>query len=752
MQFQLRVLAGALLLGSAVVAAPADISKGRDHDRDHDQGHHDNGVGHCKPNFKTRPTLQALNYNDLGPANNGTAAVLIHDRLACADAEKECAALGESLFPLQSAPEANRTELNYQLDYLVFADDLQRDNKLWVSKGDSSTECLAYSIHSQRIVPVPCDSKLPSLCSSTVPPTTDLDRKARDSSKLTIPVDRYSITGYRDARSFRFLRLPFANPPVDNLRFAPPQRYSGPKEIDATISAESCIQSESSFGTLGNGGISEDCLFLNVFTPVVPGDDKHAVKPKPVAVYFYGGAFTKGSSAMIDYDGGNLASRNDVVVVTVNYRVGALGWLATGNLTTGSYGTRDQILALEWIQSHIAAFGGDPAHVTIFGQSAGGQSVVALLSSTVAKGLFSGAIVQSAPVDLPWFTRDVYRDLIAPEIAKAVDCDDSADDEAALLACLRSVPASAFLDNSTDFKSAMSTASKAVAESFLHTNDLLASIEPLMPMVDDNGSGVIDAQFDVLLRTNRLPSRVPTMFTTVTDEAGLYVGRFVPSLGATQAGLNALFNIAYPPDLAKALISSDVFPLNRSDPDNVRNIGGEVLTHSEWTCAQAHLLRQAANSSFPVLYEVEITDGHVQTTVDVPEVCSPNGDYNATCHSADVLPIWGTLNSKTENVDPYYSTDDIRHSQLLDDVFGAFFRTRNPNPDVSFLAVRGPAYASTHDIFATQKYVMPPYRPDEKSLSLLSLPPGTAQNPGLTDKCAVFEDYGYTFQHAAYTP
>ncbi|GAB1213866.1 hypothetical protein ATERTT37_003019 [Aspergillus terreus] len=741
---QLQSLAGALLLYGSAFAAPAP-------------------PGSCKPPpsgpqpDSSRATLQTLNYNNLAAANNGTAAVFVHDELTQADAQKQCASIGESLFPWDSTPEANRTELNYQFDYLVFTRDLRPNEDIWVSTGSSKSsshdECLAYSLHTKNVVPMRCDKKLPALCTSGVPPTTDVDRTVHAASKLTIPVDDYTITGYRDARSFRFLGIPFADPPVNELRFAPPKPYSGPKDIDATKLSDSCIQSQSSFGTLSNGGISEDCLYLNVYTPIVPAGEKHGkpLRKKPVAVYFYGGAFTKGTSAMIDYDGGNLASRNDVIVVTINYRVGALGWLATGNLTTGSYGTRDQIQALKWVNKHIAAFGGDPSHVTIFGQSAGGQSVIAMLSSSAARGLFSGAIVQSAPVDLPWFTRDVYANLVAPEIAKAVSCDDSPS-EKDLLSCLRAVPATSYLDNSTEFSNAIDASSKAVAQNYLHTETLLASIEPLMPMVDDSHSGVIDDQFDVLLRTNRLPSRVPTMFTTVSDEAGLYVGRYVPDLGSTQTGLNLLFNIAYPSDLASQLIASDAYPLNRSDPDGIRNTAIDVLTHSEWSCAQAHLLKLAANgSSFPSIYEVEITDGHVQTNVSVPEVCTPNDNNNATCHSADVLPIWGTLNSKTQNVAPYYDADDLRHSQLLDDVFGAFFRERNPNPDPEFLRVRGPAYHATYEVFGRGGYSMPQYQPAQETLSLLGMPPATVQNPGLSDKCRVFEEYGYTFERAKYT-
>ncbi|KAL4783442.1 Carboxylesterase family-domain-containing protein [Aspergillus varians] len=716
----------ASLIGATAIAAPGK----------------DRGPGLNPPTSDSLGTLQTLKYNYLSPENNGTSAVLVHDRLSSSKAQERCAAIGERLYPFQTVPAANRTELVYQLDYLVYTNDLLPDDDVWVAGN-----CLAYSPHQKRAVPAPCHRELPVICTSDVPPTKDIERTVVASSKITVPSNDYTWTGYRDARSFRFLGVPFADPPVDELRLAPPREYSGPKTLDATHLGSSCIQSASAFGARQN--LSEDCLYLNVFTPILP--DRAGTVRRPVAVYFYGGSFTTGSASSIDYDGGNFASRNDVVVVTVNYRVGALGWLVTGNLTTGSYGIRDQIAALQWVNRHIAAFGGDPAHVTIFGQSAGGQSVIAMLSSTAARGLFSGALIQSAPVDLPWHTRQVYSELVTPQIAPVVGCGNTTA-EASLVSCLRSIPASNFLDNSTAFSNATTAISHALASDWLHSSQTLASIEPLMPMVDDgSGSGVIDDQFHTLLATNRLPSRVPTMFTTVSDEAALYISQFVPDMGSAQSNLNTLLGISYPPQLASALINSTAFPTTPTQNDSVRITGAEVLTHSEWTCPQSYLLRNGGTATFPTLYEVEITDGHAQNNYSLPDICYPNGVYNATCHANDVLPAWGTLNSKTLGVDPYYGVTDLLHSQFLNDVFGAFFRSYDPNPDVEMLRLRGPAYAATYKIFGEGGYHINTHDPEEETLALLGMPPSAGRNPGKTEKCAVFEGYGFTFENARLT-
>ena len=717
---------------------------------------------HGAPYINSLGSVQVLHYNNLGPQNNGTSAVLVYDELSHENAAARCAEIGEELHPWSSTASLQQTQLLYELDYLTFSKALRADAFIWVSTEPvHGKRCQALSVSHQRLLDIPCDVKLPSMCSSSPPPSTDLDRSARESSKLTIESQGYSLTGYRDARSFRFLGIPFANPPIGDLRFAPPQCYSGPEVIDATAMRDSCIQSQSSFGTVGNGDISEDCLYLNVYTPVLPSPRGQMTSLRPVAVYLYGGSFTKGSAAMIDYDGGNFASRSDVVIVTLNYRVGALGYLSTGDLTTGSYGTRDQIMALKWVQKHIRDFGGDPSHVTLFGQSAGGQSTVALLSSSAAKGLFSGALVQSAPLDSPWFPRKLYSNYLAPEVGKAVGCNDTSSEQA-LLNCLRAVPATNYLDNSTAFEEATTSMTASIADHYYHNTKMLSGTEPFMPMVDDSGSGVIDDQFYELLANNKLPIQVPTMFTNVHDEAALFTDGEVPDLGSSQLALDALLQLAFGTELAPKMISSGAFEVNSSDPDGVRNAASDAVTASEWTCAQGYLLNNS-RSAFPALYEVVITNGHIQTNVGVPAICSPNNDYNASCHSSDVLLAWGTLNSKTQNVAPYYDDQDIRHSQLLHDIFGAFFRTRNPNPDLDFLKVRGPAYATTLAIFAGGNIINPShgkehnglsieqYQPKVRNLTLLGFPPSQIANFEYSDKCAVFHDYGFTFQRAELT-
>jgi para-nitrobenzyl esterase len=188
--------------------------------------------------------------------------------------------------------------------------------------------------------------------------------------------------------------IPFAAPPIGDLRWRAPQPvtpWSGVRNVDKY--APACVQS---MGGPPPSGVSEDCLYLNIWTPATSATEK-----LPVLVWIYGGGFNGGATSYPVHDGAKLAARG-VVLVSVAYRVGVAGFFAHPELgaespshSSGNYGLLDMIAGLRWISRNIAAFGGDPARVTIFGESAGGIAVSMLCASPAAKGLFHGAISQS---------------------------------------------------------------------------------------------------------------------------------------------------------------------------------------------------------------------------------------------------------------------------------------------------------------------------------------------------------------------
>ena len=203
--------------------------------------------------------------------------------------------------------------------------------------------------------------------------------------------------------------IPFAAPPVGELRWKAPQpapKWEGVR--DATEFGAICPQSPVLAMMTGEAlpETSEDCLFLNVWTAAGEGDD-----PQPVMVWIHGGGLALGWSNQVGYDGAAFAARG-VVLVSINYRLGPLGYLAHPALSSesggesGNYGFLDQIAALQWVERNIARFGGDPENVTIFGESAGGTSVHALMASPSAAGLIHRAIAES-----PWVTDTNIRPL-----------------------------------------------------------------------------------------------------------------------------------------------------------------------------------------------------------------------------------------------------------------------------------------------------------------------------------------------------
>jgi para-nitrobenzyl esterase len=193
-----------------------------------------------------------------------------------------------------------------------------------------------------------------------------------------------------------FLGIPYAAAPVGRLRFAAPAPAASWSGVRAAIApALACPQPPSLLPGMAPGPTGEDCLALNVYTPAADRGRR------PVLVWFHGGGFVTGSSTQALYDARRLVVRGDVVVVTVNYRLGVLGFLAPDAAgiaidgATDNAGMLDQVAALRWVRDNVAAFGGDPAKVTIFGESAGGMSVATLLAMPSARGLFRRAIAQS---------------------------------------------------------------------------------------------------------------------------------------------------------------------------------------------------------------------------------------------------------------------------------------------------------------------------------------------------------------------
>ncbi|XP_024106194.2 acetylcholinesterase isoform X2 [Pongo pygmaeus] len=253
-----------------------------------------------------------------------------------------------------------------------------------------------------------------------------------------------------------FLGIPFAEPPMGPRRFLPPepkQPWSG--VVDATTFQSVCYQYVDTLypGFEGtemwnpNRELSEDCLYLNVWTPY-----PRPTSPTPVLVWIYGGGFYSGASSLDVYDGRFLVQAERTVLVSMNYRVGAFGFLALpgSREAPGNVGLLDQRLALQWVQENVAAFGGDPTSVTLFGESAGAASVGMHLLSPPSRGLFHRAVLQSGAPNGPWATVGMGEARRrATQLAHLVGCPPggTGGNDTELVACLRTRPAQVLVNH-----------------------------------------------------------------------------------------------------------------------------------------------------------------------------------------------------------------------------------------------------------------------------------------------------------------
>lgn len=283
-------------------------------------------------------------------------------------------------------------------------------------------------------------------CGTTAPSTLEKVR-----------LDSGPVSGVQEGEIRSYLGIPYAAPPVGDLRFREPRPVKGWKDVRAcTQYGPACPQMDAAELSGGNiGETSEDCLYLNVWTPAQEPDDA-----LPVMVWIHGGGFTTGAGSLPIYNGENLAA-SGVVVVTINYRLGPLGFLAHPSLSqenaegsSGNYGLLDQIEALKWVQRNIVGFGGDAGRVTVFGESAGGISVCDLMVSPLTEGLFQRAISESGPYTALSFPSGSIRDLNIAEttgesFATALGCEGAPD----VAAAMRDKSVDELLQASTEMKS-----------------------------------------------------------------------------------------------------------------------------------------------------------------------------------------------------------------------------------------------------------------------------------------------------------
>ncbi len=427
---------------------------------------------------------------------------------------------------------------------------------------------------------------------------------APSTDPLVVATDKGLVRGTQIGTSFAFRGIPFAAPPIGARRFMPPVAaacWSG--VADATAYGATCAQWNPS-----NGGVigSEDCLTLNVWTPALPSASS---TPLPVLVWIYGGGDLIGNNSFPGADGQALATAQHAVVVSFNYRVGALGFLAHPALTaaqhtSGNYGLLDALLALQWVQDNIAAFGGDKARVMLFGESAGAINTCALVSSPLAHGLFASAAMESGNCAAEPLA---YRYVRGAVVAASVSCTLAPD----VVACLQDAPLAVLVQNA-GYTFVGSVVSQILTASLdaAHVEDL-----PFGPTVDGY---VLDATPEATIRAGK-HNHVPLVIGTNADEFTAFIpSSLIPPIPfASCAEYAALVTAAFP---GIALPLLDVYRCNLLDPSSGYREFIAILTDAFFTCPSRRAVRAAAATQTEPVFRYLFTHGVAYHGVEVAYV------------------------------------------------------------------------------------------------------------------------------------
>jgi para-nitrobenzyl esterase len=505
-----------------------------------------------------------------------------------------------------------------------------------------------------------------------------------NSGTRVVVTDSGPVRGIATPTMYAFLGIPYAAAPVSESRWRPPRphaRWHTP--LDARQFGNACAQSP----TLLGGGVpsaAEDCLFLNVFALPAQGNDDS--KSRPVMVFIHGGGLTEGASNA--YDPTKFVQEG-VVVVTINYRLGILGFLTHPALTaespdgaSGNYGLMDQQFALRWVQNNIAHFGGDPNNVTIFGESAGGLSVHSNLVSPTAAGLFQKAISESGSYSLTQPTLAAAESL-GTAFATLAGCGSQT------AACLRALPVA----------------------TVLAVQDVVLAHVNLVPTVDGKvltlslGAAFASGQFNrvpVIEGTNHDEYRASVATTELTAGTPLTATGYIPAIETT---------LGVSPTVA-TFLGTDVYPLAAYPPSSTApSIAlGALGTDAIFAC-NARLVSGLLVPYVPT-YQYEFNDPNAPLPIGV-SVSFPGGAY----HASELQYLFDPAHLGF----PGLSTEQAELSDAMVRYWTRFARNGDPNSE------EGPYW--------------PPYGPSDEFQSLEPPTPMTKATFALDHKCAFWGSF-----------
>ena len=484
-----------------------------------------------------------------------------------------------------------------------------------------------------------------------------------------------------------FLGIPYAETTAGDNRWKDPiPKVPASDVIEATVFGPACPQAtDPPYSPPGE--FSEDCLSLNIWRRA----DVPEREPRPVMVWIYGGSFLSGGSSMPVYDGAYLSSTEDVVVVSLNYRLGALGFLAGIHGLEGNYGLKDQQLAFQWVKDNIGNFGGDPDQVTLFGESAGAMSIgLHLLSIPSSSSLFRGGVMQSNPLGIPYKTPSE-----ASTEAKLLEAFLGCTGQG--IACLRSADANDIVSEQSN------TIIQMASLLGLHLAGFLV------------WSPVIDGSFldeDPTISAEKGGLDRPVILGTTHDEGVLFVHEIAKAFGGDVSATTyrSVLTLIFGSDNTTDIIN--LYGIN-PDGDNSEFLA-QIITDYLFGCAN----RFVADRSVSDLYAYEFDENAINVW---PDIVKCDGK---ACHGDDLPFTFHT----DEQIGIQFTEAQNRLSEEMMGYWGAFATTLNPN--IATL-LNWPAFASS-----------------DRAYLILDTPElSTAVNP--IPNCEFWDQIGYDLKPAS---
>ncbi|WP_462322184.1 carboxylesterase/lipase family protein [Halochromatium sp.] len=451
-----------------------------------------------------------------------------------------------------------------------------------------------------------------------------------------------------------FLGIPYGESTAGSNRWAPPVPFT-PKSIAPTDVPQSATRFGPSCPQALKPGVqldlSEDCLSLNIWTPVPP-DEVASADPLPVMIFIYGGSFVDGNSSNPLFDGRHLAAIGDVVVVTLNYRLGALGFLAGIDGLKGNYGLMDQRLAMEWVRDNIAKFGGDPEKVTIFGQSAGAMSVGLHLISPASQPLFAAAIMESNPYGIPYKSLD-----LAAHFASILQANLGCEREG--LTCLRGKP-------------------------FEHL--VAHQAAGIIPMISILSGFATELVWAPVLDGEQVPAQPsasaitkPAILGTTLNEGLIFAVSQQTRFGGTKPQVlkieyELMLDLMFSVDIARRIEAHPRYAPRSGDNTNIMS---QLITDYLFTCANRHVLSQAEAPVWAYQFR------HPPSFNIWPDIAPCAPATNTVCHAAELPFVFANADTAEIQADPkphQLQPSEQQLSQTLIDYWTRFAKQQNPNP------------------------------------------------------------------------